>query len=1174
MDFPGAYFGVPTQQWFGSAWVKVFSRCLGAWGLALGVALFLCALAGTATAAPFERTFAYTQPDGTAIELWGRGDEFHAVFETLDGYTVVFDPAARAYFYAELSADRRELRSTGVRVGQSGGAPHGEKHLRIDPAAARAQALARHRVWDASVQVSKRWTSVKAQARARMEAARSGVAYAPPEQPTTGQKVGLCLLVDFPDEEATIPQATIDAMLNGDTFTEFGNVYSVKRYYEEVSDGHLTFTNVVTAYIRAPHPKSYYNDVEKDAYGQGRLLLGDVLAVLKARPDYESVILPTLSALDVDGDQNVLAVSLLFAGENSGVWTYGLWEHAWALPEPVELGNGKRVYYYQFSPMGAAPVIGVFCHETAHMLCGFPDLYDYGYQSAGVGYWGLMALGCHLKPPAEVCAYLKYKAGWASSVTTLTRTSSLVATVRAGVNEFYLYPKNGDPAATEYFIVENRQKSGVDADLPGAGVCIWHVDEAGSNDEEAGTPERHYECSLVQADGLRRLELFNDYGDACDPYYADNPAPDYANVFSDAEIPNAKWWDGSSSGAIFHDFSASGPTMTFRVGASDPAAPAILSAKAESRSVIDLAWVKNAAADEVLVAWSDSDAFGTPTGTYSPGDALAGGGTVLYVGNADGLSHVGLSSSTRYYYKVWSHLAGGGYSAGVARAANTCPVNDHFANRILIAPALPASASGSTIAATKEDGEPAHWGASARASAWWSWTAPHGGPVSISTAGSSFDTRLAVYTGDSLESLRLVVRNDDDLSMGLTTSRTAFWADAGTTYQIAVDGYGFYGFNGLGGDVQLSLAVQAPPEVATPPSAQAVLPGEAARFTVAANSSVSLLFQWQVSTDGGLTWADVSDGALYSGATTGTLSVLATTAAMGGYQYRCVISDTVSPAIASAPATLTVRWSRFAALSARGPVGTGEQTLILGFVYASGGKPTLVRGVGPGLFMSVRGYLRDPQLRLFASDGTEVARNDDWAGTPALAEAFARTGAGPIATTSKDSALVEALTGNLYTAHVTGAAGTTGVALAEVYDADLTDKTKRLAALSVRSQVGAGESLLIAGFVLAGDAPRQVVVRAVGPGLTGSVANYLANPEIKLWRLAGGEWTLVDSNDDWSGSADDAAAFAAAGMGALTAGSKDAALLVTLEPGIYTLQVNGAAGTSGVALVEIYEAAP
>ncbi|HOY55594.1 MAG TPA: hypothetical protein PK879_12720, partial [Opitutaceae bacterium] len=67
-------------------------------------------------------------------------------------------------------------------------------------------------------------------------------------------------------------------------------------------------------------------------------------------------------------------------------------------------------------------------------------------------------------------------------------------------------------------------------------------------------------------------------------------------------------------------------------------------------------------------------------------------------------------------------------------------------------------------------------------------------------------------------------------------------------------------------------------------------------------------------------------------------------------------------------------------------------------------------------------------------------------------------------------------------------------------------------------------------------------------------------------------WALVGENDDWDGTPETAAVFQSAGMGALTAGSKDAALLVTLEPGIYTAQVEGAAGTTGVALVEIYEA--
>jgi hypothetical protein len=69
-----------------------------------------------------------------------------------------------------------------------------------------------------------------------------------------------------------------------------------------------------------------------------------------------------------------------------------------------------------------------------------------------------------------------------------------------------------------------------------------------------------------------------------------------------------------------------------------------------------------------------------------------------------------------------------------------------------------------------------------------------------------------------------------------------------------------------------------------------------------------------------------------------------------------------------------------------------------------------------------------------------------------------------------------------------------------------------------------------------------------------------------------GEWSLVGENDDWDGTAQTAALFESAGMGALASGSKDAALVLTLEPGIYTIEVTGVERTTGVALVEIYEA--
>ena len=93
----------------------------------------------------------------------------------------------------------------------------------------------------------------------------------PPPFTTTGLKVGLTLLVDFSDDPATVPQADIIAFCNGDNYTGYGNNGSVKEYDYDNSGGLLTYTNVVTVYIRVPQPKTYYNDVTKDGGTQGNL---------------------------------------------------------------------------------------------------------------------------------------------------------------------------------------------------------------------------------------------------------------------------------------------------------------------------------------------------------------------------------------------------------------------------------------------------------------------------------------------------------------------------------------------------------------------------------------------------------------------------------------------------------------------------------------------------------------------------------------------------------------------------------------------------------------------------------------------------------------------------------------------------------------------------------------
>ncbi|ESA35241.1 peptidase s8 and s53 subtilisin kexin sedolisin [Leptolyngbya sp. Heron Island J] len=129
---------------------------------------------------------------------------------------------------------------------------------------------------------------------------------------------------------------------------------------------------------------------------------------------------------------------------------------------------------------------------------------------------------------------------------------------------------------------------------------------------------------------------------------------------------------------------------------------------------------------------------------------------------------------------------------------NLLPNNDNFANRIALN-GFNVSTTGNNVGFTREFGELNHAGVSGELnSAWWSWTAPASGEVVLDTFGSDFDTSLAVYTGDSLGQLSSVAGNDD--ANGSLQSEVVFDVIAGTTYQIAVDGYAI-----ATGDIALNL---------------------------------------------------------------------------------------------------------------------------------------------------------------------------------------------------------------------------------------------------------------------------------------------------------------------------------------------------------------------------------
>ncbi len=274
--------------------------------------------------------------------------------------------------------------------------------------------------------------------------------------------------------------------------------------------------------------------------------------------------------------------------------------------------------------------------------------------------------------------------------------------------------------------------------------------------------------------------------------------------------------------------------------------------------------------------------------------------------------------------------------------------------------------------------------------------------------------------------------------------------------------------------------------------------------------------------------------------------------------------------------------SRLLNLAARAQVGTEGDILIPGFfVGGTTPKNVLVRAVGPALtHFGVDGVLSAPVLTLFNDRQQVIATNTRWNTATNAADVRAaalRVGAFALPESNADSALLLSLPPGAYTAQTAGTANGTGVALVEIYDADPTPASTatatapRLINTAVRAQVGTGANVLIPGLVVSEGAAKTVLIRAVGPGLTAfGVSGALAQPVVTLF--AGSE--AFFTNAGWNNAANAAeirTTAARVGAFALAENSRDSALLVSLSPGPYTVQVSGANHTNGVALVEVYE---
>jgi len=247
-------------------------------------------------------------------------------------------------------------------------------------------------------------------------------------------------------------------------------------------------------------------------------------------------------------------------------------------------------------------------------------------------------------------------------------------------------------------------------------------------------------------------------------------------------------------------------------------------------------------------------------------------------------------------------------------------------------------------------------------------------------------------------------------------------------------------------------------------------------------------------------------------------------------------------------------------LSTRLSVGTSDNVLIGGFIVTgSDDEQIVLRGIGPSLPLG--GTLPNPTLELHDITGALIASNDDWMNGSDKDEIVA-LGLAP--KNASESAILAKLAPGAYTTILRDAGGATGNGLVEIYTTDASAAANP-ANISTRGFVQTGDGVMIGGFILDGTETRRLLVRAIGPSLGSvGVANTLADPTLELYDSNG---AIITSNDNWRDSQE--AEITATGIPPRD--DRESAIVRDFPPSNYTAILRGANGSTGVALVEVYD---
>lgn len=397
--------------------------------------------------------------------------------------------------------------------------------------------------------------------------------------PPSGERKALVILVDFNDNPATYQTSDFDSLIYGE------NQNSMRDYYTEASYGKFMVSKQsdIVGWFPAPEDYSYYVG---DSFGFYNDYPNNVQRLVEQAC---SLADPSIdfSQYDQDGDNIVDAIFIVHSGPGAEEFdrpeSYNhIWSHQWQLsntgtgcPGPYQTDDGVKVDFYSMEPERLAAnssriTVGVFAHEFGHIL-GLPDLYNIKNSTPGIGLFCLMAAGSWGQAsssdlpgnsPSHFCAWAKYQFNWITP-TPVQRTGiaklenqQLPCAAQNPVG-FRLLEDPGGPnwdwtgGTGEYFLVENRFRSGFDKSLPGNGLLILHIDDSRTDN----TNENHPLVGIMQADGDPDF-LLSDLGSANDLWRADSSG------FGDATTPSSRFYNETPSGVSVYNISAGDSVMT------------------------------------------------------------------------------------------------------------------------------------------------------------------------------------------------------------------------------------------------------------------------------------------------------------------------------------------------------------------------------------------------------------------------------------------------------------------------------------------------------------------------------------------------------------------------------------------------------------------------------------